>query len=382
LGFLKVLHSYKVYRPDVDGGIPFVVATLTGPGAEDIENEILVARGKGFASRYHVDGVPVEAVTSLGTLLSTPLAPSFPFTLARRARSCDIVVHHSPFPLADVAMSALPANVALIVYWHADIVGFSLLKQLISPALRNTLRRADRIIVADRSTIESSTILRPFADKCTVIPYGVDVDYWTRSTEQETAAAERLRKQFPRMVLAIGRLVPYKGFGILLQALQQLDAQAVIIGEGPLEQELKTLANELGVAGKVHFAGRLSASETKAHVQAARVLAFPSVTSAEAFGIVQLEAMAAGVPIVNTALGTAVPRIARDELEALTVAPNDPQALATALRRILEDPSLRERLGHSGRERARAEFSHEAYLSKVRSVYQSVLKLAQARHPG
>ena len=115
------------------------------------------------------------------------------------------------------------------------------------------------------------------------------------------------------MILAIGRLVPYKGFASLLQALRGLAGEAVIIGEGPLLQDLRKLALELGVSDRVTFKGRLEPGEIKTHLHAARVLAFPSTTAAEAFGLVQLEAMASGLPIVNTTLPTAVPKIARHD---------------------------------------------------------------------
>ena len=153
-----------------------------------------------------------------------------------------------------------------------------------------------------------------------------------------------------------------------------LHPETGLIGEGPLRQRLQTQAAEFGVSNKVTFVGRLSTSEVKAYMHAAAVLAFPSIHSSEAFGMVQIEAMAAGLPIVNTALNTGVPRVARHDREALTVPPNDTSALATALRRILDDPSLADRLGRAGRERARAEYSQEKYLSRIKVEYLEVLK--------
>jgi len=370
---VRILHSYKVYGPEFEGGIPYVIATLTGQHAADLDNRILVARKKGLSKKYQLDGVPVEAVTSLGTLFSTPLAPSFPFKLINRAEHCDIVVHHAPFPLADLALYRLPPDVALVVYWHADIVGFPLLKSIVKPATVKTLQRADRIIVADQSTIANSHLLHAFAYKCTVIPYGTDVERWSDCTESEIMESNSLRQKHPRLILGIGRLVTYKGFAVLLEALREIDGHLVLIGEGPLATKLETLADDFGTSGKVTFAGRLPSATVKAYLHAARVLAFPSVTTAEAFGIVQLEAMAAGLPIVNTALATAVPRVARHEQEALTVAPNNPKALAEALRRILDNPCLAERLGRAGKARATLEYGESTYVRRVRNVYEGLL---------
>lgn len=368
---LKILHTYKVFRPDIDGGIPFAIAALSRP-AETVANTILVARRFGLNRSYVSDGVPVEAVASFGTFFSTPLAPSFPLKLLRRARSVDILVHHAPFPLVDVVSGLLPKDLGLIVFWHADIIGYTWLKPLVIPAINRTLQRANRIIVSDRSVFENSPLLAPFAAKCAVAPYGVDVDFWGRPNAAECRAAARLRQQYPRMILTIGRLVPYKGLDILLHAMRELKAELVVIGEGHLETDLKRLAQDLAVTDRVTFTGRLPASEIKAFLHAARVLAFPSVTSAEAFGIVQLEAMAAGLPIVNTALPTAVPHIARHEKEALTIPPSDPVALAIAIRRILDIPTLADRMSEAGRVRAQSQYSNECFLSRMKKIYEEV----------
>lgn len=371
---MKVLHSYKIYRPDVDGGIPFVIAELCKFPHDKVDNAILVARRKGLSREYENDGVPVEAVTSLGTFFSTPLAPTFPLRLLQRGKSCDVVVHHAPFPLSDLAVAHLPASTALIVYWHADIIGFSLLSKLVTPAIMATLRRADKIVVSHELTAQSSPILASFREKWVVVPYGADVDAWSSCTAEEQARAQELRQRYPRMILGIGRLVPYKGFKHLIAALSDLDAQLVLIGEGELRSELEQMALRLGIADRVTFAGRIPTSEVKAHLYAARVFAFPSVTPAEAFGIVQLEAMAAGLPIVNTALPTAVPHVARDGQEAITVPVDDVADLTSALERILDDPSLAKRLGDAGRKRAHEEYGRERFLSRMKNVYEDAVR--------
>lgn len=372
-GHLRVLHSYKVYRPELDGGIPYVIATLAEAGDSEIENQILVARLKGFGRRFTVNNVPVEAVTSLGTYFSTPLAPTYSFRLAARSKAHDIVVLHAPFPLADFSSPWIGSKTKLIVYWHADIVGYSLLKKLVMPAIRRTLLRADRIIVADQTMINNSVILAEFAHKCTIVPYGTNTDYWSSQTSEEAARSGILREKYPKMILAIGRLVSYKGFDVLLDALKSVDGHLVLIGEGPLDQSLRDQARKLRLSDRVNFAGRLVASEIKAHIHAAKVLAFPSVTSAEAFGIVQIEAMAAGLPVVNTALKTAVPRIARHNREAITVQPHDSTGLAKALTKVLTETDFASRMAAACQIRSREEYSRAAYLSRIKDVFYSAL---------
>src|ERR1700682_3908522 len=341
---------------------------------QNISHSILCARRRGAARQYTIDGVPVEAVASLGTLFSTPLAPGYIPAFVRRAGSADVVIHHAPLPLNDAAiLLGLPDDVALIVYWHAEIVGYTLLKCLVAPLIRRTLARADRIVVSGQPMIDKSEFLRPHTEKCVVVPFGMDLDYWSALDASERAGADDLRRQQPRHIVALGRLVGYKGYDVLVRAMQTIDGHATIVGEGPLLAELQQLATELAVSDRIRFAGRLTRSEIKQLFCSAQVFAFPSVTEAEAFGIVQIEAMAAGLPIVNTHLPTTVPLVARHDLEALTVAPNDAQALSRALSRVLDEPALAERLGAAGRERAMSEFDQAVFRARMTAIYEDAL---------
>ena len=371
---MRILHAYKIYRPDIEGGIPAVMSSLAQGFDQKISHSILCARRRGAARHYVIDGVPVEAVASLGTLFSTPLAPGYIPAFVRCARTADVVIHHAPLPLNDAAaLLGLPDNTALIVYWHADIAGYPLLKRLVAPLIRRVLARADRIVVSGQPMIDHSEFLRPHAEKCAVLPYGMDLDYWRTFDGDERPAADELERR-PRHIVALGRLVGYKGYDVLIRAMQTVDGHVTIIGEGPLLADLQQLATGLGVSGRIRFAGRLPRDEIKRLFHSAQVFAFPSVTEAEAFGIVQIEAMAAGLPIVNTHLATTVPLVARHDLEALTVAPNDPQALSQALSRLLDEPALAERLGAAGQQRAISDFGQVVFRARMATIYEDAVR--------
>jgi glycosyltransferase involved in cell wall biosynthesis len=371
---LRILHTYKIYRPDIEGGIPAVMSSLAQGSDQDISHSILCARRRGAARQYTIEGASVEAVASLGTLFSTPLAPGYIPAFVRHAGSADVVIHHAPLPLNDAAiLLGLPDDVALIVYWHAEIVGYALLKGLVAPLIRRALARADRIVVSGQPMIDNSEFLRPHKEKCVVLPYGMDIDYWRALNASERAGANELRRQQPRHIVALGRLVGYKGYDVLVRAMQTIDGHATIVGEGPLLAELQQLATALGVSNRIRFAGRLTRSEIKQLFYSARAFAFPSVTEAEAFGIVQIEAMAVGLPIVNTHLATTVPLVARHDREALTVPPNDPHALSLALGRILDQPALAEKLGAAGRERAKSEFDQAVFRARMATIYEEAV---------
>lgn len=377
---MRVLHAYKIYKPDIEGGIPAVISSLTRGSDGPIQHSILCARRFGLHRNYRIDGTPVEAVSSLGTLFSTPIAPGFITAFLRRARSSDVVIHHAPLPLTDIAIVlGLPADAALIVFWHAEIIGYSLLKSAVSPLIRRVLARADKIVVSGEPMIENSAFLRPHAAKCTVVPFGTNVPYWSSVDPAEFAIVDRMKRERPRHILALGRLVGYKGFDVLVRAMGNVDGQATIIGEGPMHAELSRLAAQLGLSDRIRFLGRLTQREIRLIMHSADVFAFPSMTEAEAFGIVQIEAMAAGLPIVNTRLATTVPLVARDGFEALTVPPNDPDAFAAALNRILGDPALAERLGAAGRERATNEFGETGFGKRMNDIYEEALRSSRTR---
>ena len=377
---MRVLHSYKVFPPDVVGGITEVIAYIAKGMALRHESSLLVARSRGQGRRYTFDSIPVEALFSFGTLLSTPIAPSFPFVLTKRSRQADLVALHQPFPLNDIGVAlGLPRETALVVHWHGEIIRQRSLTGLVAPFIRCTLARAQRIIVSHPTLVNASPFLAGHAEKCAVVPYGIDVPYWTKLDDAQGRRAEELRSRYPRLVLATGRLVPYKGFDVLIEALRDLDATAIIVGEGPLRHDLLRLAQQRGVADRLILAGRLSRDDLKVHLHAARLYAFPSVGAAEAFGIVQIEAMAVGLPIVNTDLPTGVPHVARHGLEALTVPTNDPVALGAAIAQLLTDRALAQRLGAAGRRRATTEYDLQSFVKRIEDVYDQAVRAASTQ---
>jgi glycosyltransferase involved in cell wall biosynthesis len=370
IAVIRVLHAYKGYMPELTGGIPEVISLLSRSMGPDMESRVIVCRRGGRRTHSNIDGIAVEEVRSWGQLLSMPFALTFPIALKRAARNVELVVAHLPFPLNDVGIAlGLPDPVALVVHWHSDILGRRAVMPFVAPLIRHTLSRADRIVVSDASMISNSRFLGPHEGKCSIVPFGTDVDYWDRLDSREQIEVEHLRQAHPRLVVATGRLVPYKGFSTLIRALQDVDATLVIIGDGPMQSALGRLAKRLGVAERVLLKGFLPRDQLKIYLRAARVFAFPSITSAETFGIAQIEAMAAGLPIVNTALPTGVPKVARHGAEAITVPPNDPGALAAAIGQLLDDALLTRRLGQAGLTRARAEYGLDEFVTRMKRVY-------------
>ena len=351
------------YYPPYPGGIERVVEDLSLGLRDAYDTRVLACTDRpGPARHERLDGIPVTRAGLQTVALRVPLALGFYSWYRRLLRRADLVQFHLPFPAADAAaLLAGLDGVRSVAWYHCDVVRHPWAHGLYGILLRRFLRKVDRILVASRGLLESSPFLAEVREKCTLVPYGVG--------PHGPAEAFPLPKDF---VLFVGRLVDYKGVDVLLEAMRGIPAPLVVAGDGPRRESLRRRAAELGLDGRVHFLGRLSAARLQHCFRSCRLLVLPSVDRSEAFGLVQLEAMAHGKPVVNTRLPTGVPEVSLDGRSGLTVPPGDPDALAGAVRRILDDGPLHEALSAGAAARA-GEFSMDRFLAGMRRCYDEVL---------
>jgi rhamnosyl/mannosyltransferase len=169
-------------------------------------------------------------------------------------------------------------------------------------------------------------------------------------------------------------MVYYKGFSTAIRALAQVEGRLILVGDGPDLPGLRELAQRMGVTDRVAFLGGLSYLELIPYYLAADAFWFPSNARSEAFGLVQVEAMACGCPVINTAIPhSGVPWVSRHDETGLTVPVNDPAAFAAAARRIMTEPGLRERLTAAARRRAAAEFDHQVMAERSLAIYRALI---------
>ena len=367
---LRVLHLGKFYPP-VSGGMERVLQLLCEREKTEVDTRVLVAGTGRSTVREMVDGVAVTRVANVGFAGSVAVCPSLPLWLSRER--ADVIVIHEPNPMGLVAYAlARPAG-RLIVWFHSEVVRdrwkYALMYR---PWLAHAMRRASRVIVASPPMADAGQ-LRGFHIRTEVIPYGVDQRRLERSPD--VAAREtRLRASHPGpLILFVGRLVPYKGLTVLLRAMVDVPATAVLVGDGPQRGALEALARDLGIASKVVFAGEVDEAGLTAWYHACDLFVLPSTTRAEAFGVVQTEAMACGKPVVSTALPSGVPWVNRDGETGLVVPPEDARALAAALSRLAGDAGLRQQMGERGRQRVLAEFTADRMASRAVQLYRDVM---------
>jgi glycosyltransferase involved in cell wall biosynthesis len=376
---VRILELGKFYPPE-RGGIETLLRQLSeGFVEQGAEVDCVVGRGRTFQGSFFKPGdsvqrgVRIHRLRTFCEFFRTSMAPGYLWS-SRRWRS-DVIHAHFPNPAADLACLLAPREIPIVLGWHSDIcIPQRSLIHLYSPMQRALLRRVDRVVVATPNHLEFSDWLPEFRHKVVVIPYGLDLERFQLSPDQMGRVAELRNSAGGRSILlSVGRLVGYKGQRHAVEALRHVaNAELWLVGSGPLESELRTLAADVGVADRVRFFTDVGDADLPLYFKACDVFVFPSTTAAEGFGLVQVEAMACGKPLVTSNVRSGVTYVCSDGVNGLVVPIGDSAALAAALNRLLSTPELAQRLGEVGRERAFSEFSSPVMIQGFMNLFRSL----------
>lgn len=387
---VRIVHLGKYYPPS-PGGIEGHTRTLARSQADlGAEVRVLVVNhaardGRDATFERFTPTPPVEEHDGLVTVTRVArwanvakldVTPGLFRAVRRLARWQPDVWHlHTPNVTMMLAVLACPAVRPLVITHHSDIVRQRFLKHLVRPLEAAVYNRAVRVLSDSPGYIHGSPMLCRHRDKVTVLPLGINLEPFRHPNATARAYTRELQDRYGSPLwLCVGRLIYYKGLSVAVQALRSVPGTLLVIGTGPLEVELRRQAADQGVAGRVVFHGPATADQLVGAYHAATALWFPSIARSEGFGLVQVEAMASGCPVINTAIpGSGVPWVCRHEQEGLTVPVNAPAALADAARRLLTEPGLRQRLATAGRQRAAAEFDHRIMAERSLAIYREVL---------
>jgi len=366
---MHILHIYKDYYP-VLGGMENHIKMLA---------EALVQRGHQVTvlatdptSKTHIEdmqGVRVIKAGRLATVASAPLSISLPVWLWRQRP--DIAHLHFPYPVGELSQLLFGRAPHMVITYHSDVVRQKGLLQLYRPFLWRVLHKAERIIATSSNYIDSSPYLSQVREKCRVIPLGVEVE---RFEHADVARVQEIRAAYGSpLLLFVGKLRYYKGLQYLLQAMSTLPAKLLVIGSGPMQNEWRLLSESLGLSTKVFFLGEVDDQDLPAFYRACDIFILPASERSEAFGTVQIEAMASGLPVVCTELGTGTSFVNVHGETGLVVPAKDVPALAAAISSLLLDEPGRRRMGERGRERALGEFSLSTMVDRTARLYNEVI---------
>ncbi|WP_354634712.1 glycosyltransferase [Planktothricoides raciborskii] len=384
---IKVVQSNKAYFPSTNeameayfpriGGIEIVVQQLAEGFAQQFnDSSYVVTCSKDFQTYSEKrNGVSIISTGTLGRIASLPISPSYPFHLLQQTG--DILQLHEPFLLGGMTYltflkQAKKRFKRLVVWWHSDIIRQKALAPLYTPLLNAVLHEADAIIVATPKHITSSKFLGDFSSKCHVVHYGVDISKFKETLESETKAAYWREKYKKPIILFTGRLVYYKGVKYLVSAMENVpDAHLIIVGKGPLREELEEIA--VKCPNNVSFIPFLSEEDLIAMYKACEIFVLPSVENSEGFGIVQIEAMSCGKPVITTDLETGVTYVNQHGKTGLVVPKCNSQALTDAINELLANSAIRSEMGEVAQSRVIKEFTVEGMVDKTLDVYNKIL---------
>lgn len=370
---MKILQIGKFYP--ICGGVEKVMYDITvGLSQRQIYCDMLCA-----SAENHPPGnlllnqfARILCVPSWKKVASTMLSPAMVYRLRKIRKEYDIIHIHHPDPMACLALFLSGYKGPVVLHWHSDILKQKRLLKLYAPLQNWLMRRAEVIVGTTPVYVRESPFLEDIQRKVTSIPIGVD----EMKPSSERVAQIRKKYTGKKIIFSLGRLVEYKGYEYLIRATRRLSDEYIILigGKGPLWEYLQALIDELGVADKVKLLGFIEDRELPDYFGACDLFCLSSIWKTEAFGIVQIEAMSCGKPVIAMNIPeSGVNWVNMDRFSGLNVKPEDADALAEAITAVLTDKALYEKLSQGARKRYETMFTKEQMTELCLNLYRMVL---------
>jgi len=370
---MKILVISKYFPPRY-GGVESVVYYNAKNLIKKGHKVTVIAFDKGPYRREKFEGVDVVRIPINFEFGAQPI--SFRLLAEVWKHDFDVCNLHEPNPFANAVtylMLALRRKPYVVTY-HSDIllgggkregVQFKLLKIAYKALERLFIfRSAKRIMPTSPQYIEMSDTLPSYRDKLEVIPNGVDLSKYTPSKNWKPN----------HTILFVGRLIYYKGAQYLIKAMPLVlkkapDAKLIMAGDGEMRKELEALAKKLGVEKRVNIIGKFR-DDVIPEFQKCGVSVLPSIHKSEAFGIVILESMACGVPVITTDISGTVYAAGK---AGIIVKPKDSNALAEAIARVITNPKLAREMREKGLAHVK-NFDWKKITEKTEKIYRKALE--------
>lgn len=379
---MKVLHFYRTYYPDSFGGVEQVIRQLVvGTTRLGVDAEVLTLTREKENFELNFEGHKVHRVPLDFEISSTGFSLGAFSRFAELAKNVDVIHYHFPWPFMDLAHFFSRVKKPSIVTYHSDIVRQKYLLKIYQPLKHLFLSDVNRIVATSPNYLASSPILAQYIKKTQTITYGLDKDIYP-TPDNELLSMWR-RRFGDRFFLFVGMLRYYKGLHVLLEAAAETSIPVVIVGQGPVEKELKLQARKLNLQN-VHFLGALPEVDKAALLTLCYAVAFPSHLRSEAFGISLLEGAMFGKPMISTEIGTGTTYINVHGETGLVVPPNDSMAFRRAMLYLIDHPEEAAKMGRQAKERYLLLFTakkmSENYLSLYQEVIEEVRCLKEDKH--
>lgn len=374
-----LLNVNKMYYPEI-GGVEVTAQRIAELGLEVFKKSIVITFSKhNVLAEENINGVHVIRLNTVIRHDPIRLSPRFGSTLKKYSQENAVVVFHFPSVQSELFFYNNDIQAKKICFYHSDIVGWGTLgnayNRLIVP---NFLSKMDRIVVTSPNYRNTSPFLRPFLDKVRVIPSFVDTKHFRpmQKTKRQEICSVLNCGTDSKIVLYIGRFGRYKGLDYLVRAIALLPDNyfLVLIGDGPERVRIESLVTDLQLEKRVLRLDHVPYDDLPEYYSSADVFVLPSIDRGEAFGLVAVEAMACGVPVVTTELGTGTSFHNIDGITGVVVQPRNERALADAVAEICEN---RDKFDTKTIRKRAKEFSVERFSEDIKSLFFEVLKEKQ-----
>jgi glycosyltransferase involved in cell wall biosynthesis len=373
---MKILQLGKAYPPVNLGGVEVTIKLITeGLHKLGVECDVLGVNNKfvshSEARKFGTIYREALIIKAFSTLFSIKLI----YRLFLIKKKYDIIHIHHPDPMATFAIWLIKPKCKLIIHWHSDILRQKYLLKIFRPFQTWLLINCNAIICTSKSYADNSPDLRPYINKVTVIPIGID----NSKLIFDRNIVDQIKKRFfnKKIVLSIGRMSYYKGYGFLIEAVKYFNPNInlLIIGEGELKKELQEKVINENLSDQICFLGKVDDILRNSYLCASDVFVLSSIYKTEAFGIVQLEAMSFGKPIVSTKIpNSGVDWVNQNSISGLTVPICDPESIANAVNSIVENDELSFKLGKGSQDRFKSNFTQEIMIQSINKLYKDVLR--------
>jgi glycosyltransferase involved in cell wall biosynthesis len=369
---MRVLHFYKTSFPDTMGGIEQVIDQIArGTNKLGVKTDVLSLTNKRVPRTIEINGYLSHRARLDFQIASTGFSVSSFFRFAQLAKKADVINYHFPWPFMDVVHFATMVKKPTVVTYHSDIIRQNNLLKLYLPLKRKFLGKMDRIVVTSPNYLATSAVLAKYKHKIQVIPIGLDrITYPHPSAEKLAYWHDRLG---PKFFLFVGVIRYYKGLHILIKAAQGTDYPIVILGAGPIMEELKVQVARLGLLN-IHFLGYLPDEDKVSLLELSYGVVFPSYLRSEAFGVSLLEGAMYGKPMISSEIGTGTTFINIADETGLVVPPNDPIAMRQAMRYLWEHPEQAAEMGRRAEARYWRNFTADQMAQSYVDLYSDLIK--------
>jgi glycosyltransferase involved in cell wall biosynthesis len=369
---MRVLHFYKTAFPDSMGGVEqFIHQIARGTQKIGITTDVLSLTSNKSAQTVKIDGYFAHRAKLDFHIASTSFSISAIFQFIKLAKNADIIHYHFPWPFMDMVHFLSRVKKPTIVTYHSDIIRQKYLLKFYLPLQHKFLTSVHRIVATSPNYVATSDILEKFSQKVTVIPIGLDKASYP--TPEKSRLQHWTTRIGPKFFLFVGVIRYYKGLHILIEAAQRVNYPVVIVGAGPIEQELRTHAEQLDLHN-IYFLGHLSDEDKSALLTLCYAMVFPSHLRSEAFGITLLEGAMYGKPMISSEIGTGTSYINIQGETGLIVPPSDSKALSEAMQYLWEHPEEAKLMGERAEERYKSHFTADIMVEKYAQLYAEMIK--------